>query len=170
MLDLTAKTPPPLKKSPASTSARKPAAKPSKIDERTEAVNGLFQLGGGVALMFGQWADAGACSTHGPNISRELASVAEKNERIGNLVDYLTAVGPYAGLLTAVLPFALQLLVNHGRMPAHPALSQIGVMPSETLANKAQAEVLELQAKMAQEMADAQRAQQEANERLKSVS
>lgn len=168
MLDLSTKTPPPLKRSSGTETKRsspKPS-QPSQRDVREDGLNGLFQLAGGLSLMFGQWADAGACSTHGPNISREAAELAEKYPKVGGILDYITAVGPFAGLLTAVLPFGLQILVNHNRMPAHPALSSIGVLPAEMLASKAQAEVMEMQARMAEEMAAAQRAQAEAQAKL----
>lgn len=170
MLDLQTKTPPPLKKSSnTSTTSPKRSSQPSKREMREDGLNGMFQLAGGLSLMFGQWADAGACSTHGGNIAREAAELAEKYEKVGGVLDYITAVGPFAGLLTAVLPFGLQILVNHDRLPAHPALAQIGVLPKDMLASKAQAEVMELQAKMAEEMAAAQRAQAEAQAKLENA-
>lgn len=162
-LDLSAQKPPPLR---AASSPKPRASNNSQRKQREEGLNGLFQLAGGACLMFGQWADAGACTNHGPNISRETAALAEENASIAKTIDYLTSVGPYAGLLTAVLPFALQILVNHGRIPAHPSLMQIGVLPPDLLSAQSQAEVAKAQAQYAEQMADARREQEEAMRNL----
>ena len=158
-LDLSNQTPPtprgePTRKNPSKTSARAQAA---KTQEREDGLNGLFQLGAFAALTFGQHADAGACATHGPNISREVATLAENNDSIGKTVDYLTGVGPYAALIAALMPFTLQILVNHNRIPNSPALAQFGVYPPEMLAQQATLQAQQQQAALAEQL----RAQQE---------
>jgi len=90
-------------------------------------------------VMIGKYADAAAIADHGPNISREAASLAQQNEKIGQWIDYLTEAGPYAGLITAVLPLALQLLANHGRID-HSKVP--GVSDPRVLETKIQAEML----------------------------
>lgn len=99
--------------------ARKQApAAPRKTvkDSRAEAVNGLFQLASFGSVMVGNYADSATIAEHGPNISNEVASLAQQNEKIGQWIDYLTQAGPYAGLVTACLPLVLQLLANHKRI------------------------------------------------------
>jgi hypothetical protein len=82
------------------------------------AVNGLFQVATLGFTAKGMYADAAAIAIHGPNVSRELATLAESDERIASVIDYLTTAGPYTGLIMAVLPFALQIAANHGRIDA----------------------------------------------------
>jgi hypothetical protein len=103
---------------PPKTARRQSQAAPRKTqtDSRAEAVNGLFQLGSFGSVMIGNYADAATLAEHGPGISTEVANLARENEQIGKWIDYLTQAGPYAGLITAVLPMALQLLANHKRI------------------------------------------------------
>lgn len=104
--------------------------------------------------MFGNYADAAAIGMHGPPISAEIVNLADQNERIAKAVDYLLEAGPYAGLVTAVLPLVLQLLANHNRIPADKVP---GVLPPEALAAKMQAEVSERAMREYREAQDAQR-------------
>lgn len=83
---------------------------------RVQAINGVFQVSTLGLLARGMYADAGAIADHGPRISIELATLAESDSRIASVVDYLTSAGPYTGLVLAVLPLALQLAANHGRI------------------------------------------------------
>jgi hypothetical protein len=152
----TTATPPP-KRAAKSTVARKAVAS-IKTSEREEALNGLFQLGAAGCLMFGSSADAAAIAQHAPNISRETAGIAETNETFGKYLDYITAIGPYAGLLTAVMPLVLQILVNHKRLPAEP-LAGFGVVSPETLNAKMQAEAMQMEMELRQQ---AQAAEHEA--------
>lgn len=127
---------------PAKPAARKPSpAAQAKRGAREEGINGLFQLGTAVCMMTGQHADAAAFATHGPKIAPEVASIAEDYEKVGEVIDKLIAVGPFAGLLTAVLPLALQLAVNHGRGNA-AVFADFGVVSKETLEAQGQAAAL----------------------------
>jgi uncharacterized protein with beta-barrel porin domain len=149
-LDLSGpKTPPPAKRAPASTARAK-----VKTNEREEALNGLFQLGSAALLIAKQPADAGAVATHGPNIARETANIAENNDNFAKTIDYITAVGPYAGLLTAVMPLVLQIMVNHNKLPAEP-LSAFGVMHPDALTAQAQAKAMHQQAEIMQAQQEA---------------
>lgn len=157
-LDLSGpKTPPPAKRP---TPAQRQAT--AKTGEREEGLNGLFQIAAAGCLMGGQVADGAAVSTHGPNIAREAAQLAETNERMGRLLDYLTAVGPFAGLLAAAMPLGLQILVNHGKLPVVPALQQFGIVPPGALEAQAKADA-------ARQMAEYQRAQAAAEEELREL-
>lgn len=127
---------------PAKPAAKKPSpAAQAKRGAREEGINGLFQLGTAVCMMTGQHADAAAFGTHGPKIAPEVASIAEDYDKVGDVIDKLIAVGPFAGLLTAVLPLALQLAVNHGRGNA-AVFADFGVVSKETLEAQGQAAAL----------------------------
>lgn len=134
---------------PKSARAAQPATSSRQVkrDERAEAVNGLFQLGQFGCIMTGQYADAAAIGLHGEKISGEIVKLANQNERIGKAVDYLNEVGPYAGLITAVMPLVLQLLANHKRIPAGKVP---GVSDPEVL-------TAQMQASLARQAAEARR-------------
>lgn len=102
---------------PRRTQGRAPAAPRKTVaDSRSESVNGLFQLASFGCVMVGQYADAATIAEHGPNVSREIVTLGQQNEKIGQWIDYLNQAGPYAGLITAVLPMVLQLAANHKRI------------------------------------------------------
>jgi len=148
--------PPPVKRTPK---PKAPKA-PSPLQEtREEAVNGVLQTAAFACVLTGQHADAGALSLHGPKISHELAVVAEDSEPLGNALDYLNKVGPYTTLILAIMPLAFQIAVNHGIGNAS-AMAGVGVVPPETL--KAQ-----IQTEMAQQQAQAIKAQQAADDELR---
>lgn len=132
---------------------------PLTIDEqREEAVNGVFQLGQLGLVMFGQYADAGAIGMHGPPIAHEVAELAKNNSQVAKGVDLLLQVGPYAGLVAAIMPLVLQLMANHEVIPADKMSG----------ANIVKPEVLESQIKtqMARQAMEAMRAQQAAEQEL----
>lgn len=123
-------TPPPVKK----TVASKPnVADVNKIQaEREEGINGLFQVAGAIAMVTGQWADAGAFAMHGPNVSRETAALGTRYERVGNALDALSQVGPFTAILAATMPLVLQLAANHKRIPVSK-LATFGVVNPDVL-------------------------------------
>lgn len=126
--------------------------------QREEAVNGLFQLGQLGCIIFGQYADAGAIGLHAPPIAAEAAELAEKNDQVAKGIDLLLQVGPYAGLVAAIMPLVLQIMANHKVIPAEKMSG----------ANIVKPEVLESQIKtqMARQAMEAMRAQQEAEREL----
>jgi hypothetical protein len=134
---------------PRSARAAQPvtSSRQAKRDGRAEAVNGLFQLAQFGCVMTGQYADAAAVGIHGEKISGEVVKLANQNERIAKAVDYLNEVGPYAGLITAVMPFVLQILANHKRIPADKVP---GVSDPEVL-------TIQMQAGLAKQAAEARR-------------
>lgn len=156
-LDLTKKAapaPPPSKPKAKVNTSRKRA--------REDAINGIFQLTGAGLMMMGQVPDAAAIAQHGPNIASETASIAESNDGLGRVIDYLTSVGPYAALIAAVMPLTLQLLANHGKVPAS-ALAQFGVIDPDVLRVQAEAEAMQM---AAQAMEDAKTMQSEASQMM----
>jgi len=150
--------PPPVKRAPRPVA---PKAASPKLAEREAAVNGVFQLAGFGCILVGQHADAGAIGMHGPRISLELARIAEDNEGVANVLDYLNKTGPYAGLILAVLPFTLQILANHGMLNA-ASLGAAGVVHPDVLRAQSEAE-------LAKQQADAIRAQEAAEAELRAA-
>lgn len=138
-------------------------AKPRQTisDKRTEAVNGIAQLGQAALLMFGQYADAAAVGIHGETVCGEVVKLADGNEKVAKVVDYLLEAGPYAGLVTAILPFALQIAANHKMIPA---VGIQGVMPPDVLETSMRAQV---ELKAAQMRREAEAARSEAAEMMR---
>lgn len=151
-LDLSRKTAPPRKNAPAT---RKTSAASAKETARREGLDGIVQLASAGLLIAGQLPDAAAVQTHGPNIARETATLAENNANVAKIVDSIIAVGPWAALLTATMPLVLQILVNHHRLPAAP-LSQFGIQDPDALSAGMQAEIMRQQMEAMQQRADAE--------------
>jgi hypothetical protein len=143
--------PPPVKRA-ASTSAPRPTAASSRKKERQEAVNGLGQLAQVPLVAMGQLADAAAIGMRWPAVATELAELADKDERIARACDVLLQVGPYAGLITAVMPLAMQFMVNHGKVQA----GSMGTLPPTVLEAQMKTRIMqmEMQAKRAQQQAE----------------
>lgn len=122
------KKPGPTPKPPTSSLA------PDKVREaREEALNNGWSAIAAGLMMGGLWADAGAVSTHGPAISREAAAISLKYEKVGNAIDALANVAPFANLFAAVMPLILQVGANHKMLPASaiPGLKDPRVLESQ---------------------------------------
>jgi len=100
-----------------------------------------------------QLADAAAIGMHWPKLAHEIAVLAETQEAVANVIDPLMKVGPFAGLIAAAIPLAMQLAVNHGRMKP----GQMGTVPAVSLQSQ-------METAMAQAELQALRMQQEAEE------
>lgn len=109
--------PPPKNTIPPKQSAPTAKTLSEQGEKREEAILGGFQLAALGAVTLGQFADSGAISMHAENISHEVAVLAEDNDAFAASIDSFLKVGPYAALIGAVLPLALQLLVNHNLIP-----------------------------------------------------
>lgn len=151
---------------PRASAAHKTATPTVSAGEaREQGLLGLFQMAGAVCVMRGLYSDTGACSIHGPAISHEAAVLAESNEGIAKGLDYLIQMGPYSALLTAVLPFGLQIAANHGRIDADKA-SGLGVMDPATLEAKVKADVEQQKLAFMQQAKDAKEATEKAKAEL----
>jgi hypothetical protein len=139
-----------------------PAPPPlSKIaGERSQGLQGWAQILSIGCVAKGWYADAGAIGMHAENICDETARIADHDDKIAKGLDWLMMTGPYAALAGAVLPLALQLLVNHDRMNAPMGMD--GVVPKQALEAKVKAQVAKMQA-------EALKAQQEAEQELAEV-
>lgn len=155
----------PDKKATAATSAvKKPVSKATasvKTDGRTSEVMSLFDTAALVCMMRQMYADAGAIQMHGPGISRELAKLAEENDQVAKLIDSLGAVGPYTGIVIAVMPLALQIAANHNKIDSDKAAGLGGIMKPEDLAAKVKADAETRGLEMLKAARDSQAAAQE---------
>jgi uncharacterized membrane-anchored protein len=130
---------------------------------------GLFQGGQAIALFTKQYADAAAIGAHAQPISHEVSALAATDDKVAKLVDSLLVVGPYTALAMAVLPFAMQLAVNHGFLPSGkiPGTTDPKVLSGRVEADLAQAAADQLQeARLAQEQAEARMAAMNGQEAL----
>src|SRR4051812_38170082 len=116
----------------------------STVEKRTNGLLGLAQLGQGLCMATGQYADAAAIGMHFPAIAPELAKVAENAPIIAAPIDFLIEAGPYAALLSVVAPLALQVAANHGWIDASRLYAQ-GVKPPAVLEAEMQAQVMRMQ-------------------------
>lgn len=149
-------TPPPVReKAPASP---KPARESAALRARREAVGALGQLAQVPLIATRQYADVGAVSMYWPGVADEVAKLAETDERIAQIVDPLCQIGPYAGLITALLPLILQIAVNHGAV----APGAMGTVPASSLA-------AQVETGLAQQELQALRMQAEAEEQARAM-
>lgn len=159
MAILSAGHPAPPPKKTAISAPKKPVGdNPEKIaKDREDALNGLWTAAAAFCMMGNQWADAGAISQHGPNVSKEAAALSLKYEKVGNALDALANVSPFANLIGAVMPMVMQIAANHKMVPAQ-ALAGIGVKDPGVLESQmrveAQRQVVEYQKYAAQEKAN----------------
>jgi hypothetical protein len=132
--------------------------KEKTLDElRHEALDGVLQLGQFGCLAFGDFSDAGAIGVFGPPMVTETVNLARDNEKVAEKVDLLIKVGPYAGLIAAVIPFVAQLMVNRGIFKAEQ-FGNAGVMEPAMLETRMKTEVLRRAAEAQREQMEAQAA------------
>lgn len=135
--------------------ARKPAAKKATGGKYAESVKGLFQLATVPLVVAGQKSDAAmadviAIGMHSDNIANAVEVLANENQSVARALDNLTKAGPYAVLVAAVVPFAIQIAANHRLVPGQVATSMGGHDP-EVLAQAGKQQLQE-QAQMGREM------------------
>lgn len=136
-------------------------------EAREDGLLGIAQIGTALLILTKNYADAGAVDMHGQPIAHEVALMAEDNEKLGNIVDRLCAMGPYAGLLTAVMPLAMQILVNHDRInPSAAGLFGGQVMSKEALSAKVSADIDTKKAEFLRQANEAKKAAEEAQANL----
>lgn len=151
---------PPKRNNPTVNKNNDPAT--SIQEKRFDAIQGMWQLAGLGCVFMHQYSDAGAISLHSPAISKEIVELADTNDVIAKSVDQLLQVGPYAGLVAAVLPLAMQILVNHKRIPTDKIPADSGIVDPELLEAQVKTEMARMQI-------EALRAQREAELELARV-
>jgi hypothetical protein len=129
---------------------------------------GLAQLGQGLCLLTGQYADAATVGRHWPNVAPELASIADEHDWLAKPIDILIEVGPFGALIAALVPFGLQIAANHGWVNADSLMSQ-GVVPPQVLEAQMKADVSRMQAEAMREQARAMREAQAAQAEYESM-
>lgn len=164
-MSLAAAKAPPRKNASGTRRALTAAPETKSITERrAEGLSGLAQLGQGLCLMLGQYADAAALGRHFEPVAIETAKLAERYDVIAKPIDVLIEVGPFGAFIAALMPLGLQLAANHGWIDAERVASQ-GVVPPSVLEAQMKAEMARMQAQamqaQRQAMMDAQQAQRE---------
>lgn len=149
-MGVTVTAPPPkAKAAPRPQAPKPPAGMSAKAKERTEGLLGWMQLASLPLMFAGRHADVGALALHGPPLCAEVAKLGDDNAKIGEAIDRFTALGPYAGVLSAAIPLLVQIGINHGRVAAE-AGAQFGAVSKATLEAQVRAKMAagEAQAKM----------------------
>lgn len=139
---------------------KRTTAAEDRQEKRAEDIEGLFGIAQYGLLMTGNFADSGAISKHGSSISSEIAKLAARDTRIAKVVDKAGLIGPYSALLTATIPFVVQILVNHNVIPVEQVvlLKNTGVVPPAVLEADMKREIAKI---TAQAIQDQQRAEEE---------
>jgi hypothetical protein len=130
---------------PAKTTTRvkaTPQQPVSKTKERSDGLEGYAQLAQAGLIAFRQYADAGALGLHFPKIAEEIAKLASADDRVAGWIDPIIAAGPYTALIAAVLPLAMQLGVNHGRMKP----GAMGTVPKNLLSARIETGIAQMEA------------------------
>jgi hypothetical protein len=158
-IDRTAPAPP-KRNVPRESSARNTAAAQtayqSQHERRKDGVEGLGQAAALILLVRKQFADAAAVGMHAPPIAEEMARIADTSETWGKWLDYFAMTGPYAGLVKASLPLMLQIMANHGTIPAE-AGAALGVVSPKTLELKGKVEQEKVEAALLLSIQESQR-------------
>lgn len=105
----------PLKSVPVSPGANPLKKTPNDAKQRrAEGVLGMVQLTAGVLFQVPAFRpDAAALALHGGNLANEAAELAEHDERAAALLDKITTMGPYGGLISAIAAIGFQIAANH---------------------------------------------------------
>lgn len=142
---------PPIKRGSTRSTATQIETPRSLRELREEGLNGLAQIGQGIALGLRQYADAATLGTHFPPVATELAKLADHYDVIAKPIDLLIQVGPFGALLAAAMPFLAQMAVNHRMAP----VGVMGAVSPETLSAQMQAQMMRMQADMMRQQAAA---------------
>lgn len=169
-IDFSAVKAPARKTGTPRTKTAAPVAETRSLREvREEGLLGIGQLGQAACVSIGSLADAGAVGRFFPPVAHEIAVLAETNPYAANMADVLLKVGPYAGLVTAILPLAFQIAVNHGMFNNGMGLQNFGVVPRETLEAQMRAELTQQMVEMQRAHAAALREAAEAEKALRDL-
>lgn len=111
-IDMSLATPPPARGGKRTVTPA-PSKRLTPAEKRKQALDGLGQVASFGLIAAKQYADAATIGAHFGDVADEVVKLADSNEKVAKAIDYLTEVGPYAGLITAALPMVMQLLCNH---------------------------------------------------------
>lgn len=113
-------TAPPKRTRPSSS---RPRAAASSGPDYRRGVLGLFQLPAGALMAAGMVRpelalDGFTLAMHAPAVAEAVNDLARENPGVAAMLDRVLQVGPYGALIAAVVPMAVQVMVNHGMLPA----------------------------------------------------
>lgn len=171
-VDLTARPSQP-KAPPAKrrTAQAQPQAQPvSRQVAREDALNGIGRISALLLCLRGAYADAGAVAHHAPPFFHETAVLAETDDKIASVIDYLTEAGPYMGLVATGLPLVMQILANHGRIDASRLPPESGVIAPDALAARVKADMEKQRFEFLRQAEESRQASEQAARELARVS
>lgn len=107
----------------AKGSQRPAAGKPKPVDYRPAILRAVQVIT--LPLAFRAPVDAATIDHHvrgsdtpeNPGLARAISNLAHEQPQVAAVLDRLLQAGPYAEVIGAALPLAVQLLTNHGRLP-----------------------------------------------------
>lgn len=147
------------------------AAPPAPPPTRAEALADLGKVGASIFLLRRQYANAGAMHVHWPPFAKEVDAVADQNEQVAKICDYIATAGPLAGVISAGITLAMQFAANAGKIDADKASGMAGILSPALLEKRVQAEVLAsekaIQAEIEYFETEAAKAEQSRTESLK---
>ena len=128
----TKPTPPPVSPLPK-LPPQPPAPKARTTKDYREPLVELAQIPTFIFASLGKWRknpafalDAVTVQLHAPNVADSLNDLAQENDLIASVLDWATTAGPYAALLTALVPLAAQFAANHEVIPTD---LEMGILP-----------------------------------------
>ena len=160
---------PPVRKA-SNTPAKRSVSTPGKSlkQARKEGLEGLGQLGQGLCILGGQYADAATIGKYWPPLAGEVAELAETYEVLQGPVDLLIRVGPFGSLIALGMPMVMQFLANHGVIDAKRAIGG-NIVPPEVLESQMRADIARMQAEAQREQLEAIREAQSAQAEYEKV-
>lgn len=108
-------------KAPASA----PRKKKSYVTDYTEGVTQLLSMPAAILGVVGSQtnnlplvADAAVVNHYAPQVASAVNDLAQERPEVAAVLDRVLKAGPYAALMGAVVPMAMQILANHKILPA----------------------------------------------------
>lgn len=105
----------------------------------TQPLTEVVQLAWGV-LATTSPADAAAVKTAGPGLVSAWNNLAQENATVARGIEWLTTGSAYGAVVMATAPLVLQVMANHGRLPAD-RVAALGVRDPAELAAETAADV-----------------------------
>lgn len=124
------------------SSASTPRKKKSYGTDYTKGVTELLSMPAAILGVVGSQtnniplvADAAVINAYAPKIGEAVNDLAQERPEVAAVLDKVLKAGPYAALMGAVVPMAIQILANHKVIPAGIAgtmtAEQVLGIPSE---------------------------------------
>lgn len=123
------------RKNPPKGVAAPKASRVSKSRTKTDyrpGFLGLTQLGAFVAGFFSPL-DAIAITDHSKNLAEAVQITADQDPKFAAMLDRVLSAGPYAALISATIPMAMQILHNHDKVPGEVVKGMGGRTKAEVI-------------------------------------